>query len=115
MSGTVTGSARNAEACVYGAVGANNTVGAAHAGVSDLTYAETLSSDSFPTFDFTSVWGIDPERGPYVLALAVTKSGYAAWSAAVETELTVDSEGRVAFSAFASAPQAFFKLQAETR
>ena len=37
------------------------------------------------------------------------------WSAAVETELTVDSEGRVAFPAFASAPQAFFKLQTETR
>ena len=37
------------------------------------------------------------------------------WSAAVETELTVDSEGRVAFQAFASAPQTFFKLQAEPR
>ena len=34
------------------------------------------------------------------------------WSDAVETELTVDSEGRIAFPAFASAPQMFFKLQA---
>ena len=34
------------------------------------------------------------------------------WLDAVETELTVDSEGRIAFPAFASAPQMFFKLQA---
>ena len=185
-SGTVAGSARNAEACVYGAVGANNTVGAAHAGVADLTHAETLSSVSFPTFDFTSVWGIDPERGPYLLALAIPRSGYASWARAnglgepdevtdgvanvfryvfdcprgglsrpilaisfadgapvvttpmpvnlsdvtvkvlasesltdwanaVETELTVDSEGRIAFPAFASAPQMFFKLLAGER
>ena len=184
--GAIAGCARNAAASAYGAVGANNTVGATHAGVAGLTYAETLSSDSFPTFDFTSVWGVDPERGPYVLALAVSKSGYSVWAAAnglgepdevtdgvanifryvfdcphgnlprpilaisfadgaptittpmpvnldgvsvnvlaseslvdwsdaVETELTVDSEGRIAFSAFASAPQMFFKLQAEPR
>ena len=37
------------------------------------------------------------------------------WSDAVETELTIDSEGRVAFSAFASVPQMFFKLQAVQR
>lgn len=155
-------------------------------GLTGRACGDTLASASFPTFDFTSVWGIDPERGLYLLALAVPRSGYASWartnglgepdevtdgvanvfryvfdcprgglsrpilaisfadgapvvttpmpvnlsdvtvkvlasesltdwSNAVETELTVDSEGRIAFPAFASAPKMFFRLLAGER